>query len=95
MCNPTLSKEDIAVLRSYREIMSRPEIVKLATESCTTDRANGSLDSISISKGGRVWLSGEWQLCELDALCQHLRQYVIDGGNVPDDFISTLLEEDT
>lgn len=34
---------------------------------------NGVLTGISPGKGGRAWLEGEWQLCELEALCVHIR----------------------
>lgn len=37
------------------------------------DRANGADEGRSTSKGGRAWLSGEFQLCELEALCMILR----------------------
>ncbi|EGL63613.1 hypothetical protein AGRO_3682 [Agrobacterium sp. ATCC 31749] len=37
------------------------------------DRSNGADEGRSTSKGGRAWLSGEFQLCELEALCMILR----------------------
>lgn len=37
------------------------------------DRSNGADEGRSTSKGGRAWLSGEFQLCELEALCIVLR----------------------
>ena len=37
------------------------------------DRQNGADLGRSPSKGGRVWLDGEFQLCELEALCIVLR----------------------
>ena len=88
---PLLSAGDLEVLKKYQEIMSRPEIAAIAQESCTTDRMNGVLEKISAGKSGRAWLNGEWQLCELDALCQHIRYTAIKDEVSPDDFISTLL----
>ena len=37
------------------------------------NRSNGALEGISSGKGGRAWLDGEWQLCELEALCVLIR----------------------
>ncbi len=37
------------------------------------DRSNGRDDGHSPSKGGLAWLDGEFQLCELVALCIVLR----------------------
>lgn len=37
------------------------------------DRSNGADEGRSTSKGGRAWLCGEFQLCELEALCIVLR----------------------
>jgi hypothetical protein len=37
------------------------------------DRSNGADEGRSAGKGGRAWLSGEFQLCELEALCVILR----------------------
>ena len=37
------------------------------------ERSNGSYEKISASKGGRVWIDGEWQLDELEALCVMIR----------------------
>jgi hypothetical protein len=37
------------------------------------NRANGAEEGHSDGKGGRAWLSGEFQLCELEALCMILR----------------------
>lgn len=38
------------------------------------ERSNGNMiDEISSGKGGRVWLDGEFQLCELEALCVLIR----------------------
>jgi hypothetical protein len=37
------------------------------------DRANGADEGRSTSKGGRAWLSGEFRLAELEALCMILR----------------------
>ncbi|MNY58914.1 hypothetical protein D3C86_1953070 [compost metagenome] len=31
------------------------------------------MSGISSGKGGRAWLDGEWQLCELEALCVMIR----------------------
>lgn len=44
-------------------------------EACAIwkDRANGADEGRSSGKGGRAWLSGEFQLCELEALCVILR----------------------
>lgn len=39
------------------------------------DRANGGCHGMDDSKGGRVWLDGEFQLDELEALCIVLRDY--------------------
>lgn len=89
--SPTLSNDDIAVLQKYREIMSRPDVAAFAKQ-CAENRSNGSLEGISPGKGGRAWLDGEWQLCELDALCQHIRQHVINESGTPDDFIAWLME---
>lgn len=36
-------------------------------------RSNGRCDGISKGKGGRAWLDGEFQLCELEALCVIIR----------------------
>jgi hypothetical protein len=36
-------------------------------------RANGADEGRSAGKGGRAWLSGEFQLAELEALCVILR----------------------
>lgn len=40
------------------------------------NRSNGALEGISAGKGGRVWLEGEWQLDELEALCVVIRHHV-------------------
>lgn len=37
------------------------------------DRSNGADLGHSTGKGGRAWLEGEFQLCELEALCVILR----------------------
>lgn len=86
-----LSKEDRMVLERYQEIMSRPEVAELAKENSTSGRMNGVLENISSGKGGRAWLEGEWQLEELDALCQSIRQYVLVNDGHPDDFIKAML----
>lgn len=41
------------------------------------ERSNGNMiGEISSGKGGRVWLDGEFQLCELEALCVLIRDKV-------------------
>lgn len=40
------------------------------------DRANGADEGRDSGKGGRAWLSGEFQLCELEALCMIIRHEV-------------------
>lgn len=42
-------------------------------------RSNGGCMGISAGKGGRAWLEGEFQLCELEALCIVLRAHA--GNN--------------
>lgn len=44
-------------------------------QSIWDDRSNGRCDGMSSGKGGRAWLDGEFQLCELEALCVVLRAY--------------------
>jgi hypothetical protein len=51
------------------EAKSILEIAKDVWES----RSNGRLDGMNDSKGGRVWIDGEFQLDELEALCVILR----------------------
>ena len=38
-------------------------------------RSNGAIEGMDAGKGGRVWLDGEFQLCELEALCIILRDH--------------------
>lgn len=42
------------------------------------ERSNGSCEGMSSDKGGRAWLSGEFQLEELEALCIILRDVAGD-----------------
>lgn len=37
------------------------------------EMTNGQVDGISPSKGGRAWLSGEFDLAELESLCVLVR----------------------
>lgn len=37
------------------------------------DINNGAIEGWSSGKGGRAWLTGEFQLCELEALCVVIR----------------------
>ena len=37
------------------------------------EKSNGTLEGVSSGKGRRAWLDGEWQLCELEALCVVIR----------------------
>lgn len=55
-----------------------------------TDRNNGALDDYGTGKGGRAWLEGEWQLCELEALCVLIRLKCRDEGIRPDGFLNPL-----
>lgn len=43
-------------------------------------RANGADEGRSDSKGGRAWISGEFLLSELEALCVILRHEAGDGA---------------
>lgn len=45
-------------------------------EEIWTERSNGSCEGMSSSKGGRVWLNGEFRLLELEALCIIIRERV-------------------
>ena len=44
------------------------------------NRANGADEGRSTGKGGRAWISGEFQLCELEALCVILRHETGDSA---------------
>lgn len=43
-------------------------------------RSNGADEGRSAGKGGRAWISGEFQLCELEALCVILRHEAGDNA---------------
>lgn len=53
-------------------------------ESILAERSNGRLDGVDSGKGGRAWLDGEWQLCELEALCVKIRHYCQANGTTPE-----------
>lgn len=44
------------------------------------ERSNGACEGISPGKGGRAWLSGEFQLEELEALCIILKDVAGDNA---------------
>ncbi|QPZ53273.1 hypothetical protein AchV4_0044 [Achromobacter phage vB_AchrS_AchV4] len=50
-----------------------PQVTLEQAREIVKDRSNGTLSGISSGKGGRAWLDGEWQLCELEALCVMIR----------------------
>ncbi len=50
-----------------------PQVTLEQAQAIVKDRSNGTLSGISSGKGGRAWLDGEWQLCELEALCVMIR----------------------
>lgn len=52
-------------------------------EKILAERSNGALEGISAGKGGRAWVEGEWQLCELEALCVKIRAHCEAEGTVP------------
>ena len=54
--------------------MANKPLLEVAKE-VWENRANGRIDGMSDSKGGRVWLDGEFQLDELEALCVVLRAH--------------------
>jgi len=49
---------------------------------------NGNIEAISESKGGRVWLDGEFQLCELEALCVLIRETAGDSAEGAEELIA-------
>lgn len=51
------------------------------------DRSNGRCDGMSSGKGGRAWLEGEFQLCELEALCVLLRAHAGDWAEGAEELI--------
>ncbi len=42
-------------------------------EEILAERANGHIDGYSASKGGRVWLEGEFDLAEIEAIAVKIR----------------------
>lgn len=44
------------------------------------ERSNGACEGVSSGKGGRAWLSGEFQLEELEALCIILKDVAGDNA---------------
>lgn len=42
--------------------------------------SNGVIEGTSPGKGGRAWLTGEFQLCELEALCVVIRAEAGDSA---------------
>jgi len=72
-----LSLKDIRdVLKALRSLVSIEDVKEIVA-----DCSNGTLDGISASKGGRAWLGGEWQLCELEALCILIRHEAGEGAD--------------
>lgn len=57
--------------------MSEPITVEQARE-VWENRSNGGCEGMDAGKGGRAWLTGEFQLDELEALCVILRDHAGD-----------------
>lgn len=70
--------------RIQDELQFQDNLLERFAEDIWRDRANGACEGISPGKGGRTWLNGEFQLCELEALCIVIRQMTIAAGAVPD-----------
>lgn len=57
-------------------------------QSILDNRCNGVLEGVHADKGGRAWLDGEWQLCELEALCVVIRACAGEGADGAEDLIA-------
>lgn len=59
------------------------------------NRSNGALEGISPGKNGRAWLNGEWQLCELEALCVLIRHEAGDNAQGAEELVQYWKDEES
>lgn len=60
-------------------------------QSIVDDLRNGVLEGISAGKNGRAWLSGEFQLCELEAIFVLVRAEAGENAEGAEDAIEQAL----
>lgn len=85
------------MLRWVRDAVYQPTAPAISVKDArkiVDERSNGALMGISAGKGGRAWLDGEWQLCELEALCVLIRAEAGNNAEGAEELLAIQQEDD-